>query len=85
MVFSPFRIGDEIEIMEPSVLDPGKTGLRGKVIDISLLYTTLLEADEDESRTLIHLPNNIFFQKAIRCRRGKSTRSLKQALFHTPE
>lgn len=87
VMFAPFRIGDEIEILEPAVVDPGKTGLRGRVSDISFLYTTLAEKNGD-SETLVRVPNNQFFQKAIRCHRGKDTTSLKQALFQnnaTPE
>jgi len=80
VMFAPFRIGDDIEIMEPSVREPGKTGLRGRVCDISFLYTTLAESNGD-SETLVRIPNNQFFQKAIRCHRGTDTRSLRQALF----
>jgi small-conductance mechanosensitive channel len=80
VVFAPFRIGDEIEILEPAALDPDKPGIRGRVADISFLYTTLVRGGEEEQE-VIQVPNNQFFQKAIRCRRGSGTRSLKQALF----
>lgn len=63
VVFRPFQIGDEIEITEPV----GGKGLRGKVLKFNVMYTTLMEnLDGDEVTT--NVPNNIFFQKAIRCR-----------------
>jgi len=80
VIFAPFRIGDEIEILEPSVVEPGKTGLRGRVCDISFLYTTLAQPNDDGD-ILVRIPNNQFFQKAIRCHRGENTQSLKQVLF----
>lgn len=80
VIFAPFRIGDEIEILEPSTQDPAKPGLRGKVMDISFLYTTLEDLGGEE-KSLVRIPNNQFFQKAIRCHRGSDTTSLKQALF----
>lgn len=80
VIFAPFRIGDEIEILEPSALDPAKPGIRGRVRDISFLYTTLGEVN-GEAESLVRIPNNQFFQKAIRCHRGEDTTSLKQALF----
>lgn len=84
VMFAPFRIGDEIEIVEPSSSDPDKPGLRGRVKDISFLYTTLEENNGDRV-TLVRVPNNQFFQKAIRCRSGADTQSLKQALFEYTE
>jgi len=81
VIFSPFRIGDEIEIIEPALLDPQKPGLRGRVITISFIYTTVAETDAEGNENLVHVPNNQFFQKAIRCRKGKNTSSLKEALF----
>lgn len=83
VVFAPFRIGDEIEILEPAALDPDKPGIRGRVTDISFLYTTLAQVN-GEAEDLIRVPNNQFFQKAIRCHRGSDTHSLKQALFEKP-
>ena len=79
VLFAPFRIGDEIEILEPAAIDPEKRGVRGRVVDISFLYTTLVE--NDEGRALVRLPNSIFFQKGLRCRRGEQTESLRQNLF----
>ena len=84
VVFAPFRIGDEIELVEPALQEPGKSGVRGKVTDITLLYTTLIESDDGEELVTVRVPNNQFFQKAIRCRKGKGTKSLKQSLFESP-
>lgn len=81
VMFSPFRIGDEIEILTPGAIDPALPGLRGKVIKISFIYTTLIETTADGEEHRVHLPNNQLFQNAIRTRRGKNTSSLKSALF----
>ena len=81
VAFSPFRIGDEIEVLDPSNVNSASPGLRGKVIKISFIYTTLLETLENGERNKVHLPNNQLFQNAVRCRSGKNTTSLKQALF----
>lgn len=84
VVFAPFRIGDEIEVLEPSALDPAKPGIRGRVRDISFLYTTVEQTGDEEETFIVRIPNNQFFQKAIRCRAGTNTKSLKHALFETP-
>lgn len=74
IVFPPFRIGDEIEIQEPS----NEFCVRGKVDSMNMMFTTLATAGkEDEADSLIRIPNNIFFQKYIRCYPGKKTQSLK--------
>ncbi len=83
VIFSPFRIGDEIELMDPAVLDPAKPGLRGKVITITFLYTVLSETDCEGNENLVHVPNNLFFQRAIRCRKGSNTTPLRSALFES--
>ena len=82
VVFAPFRIGDEIEIMEPSVHEEGKSGLRGTVRDITMLYTTLEDPGAGPGeKVCVRVPNNLFFQKAVKCRGGRETRSLRQALM----
>lgn len=63
LVFKPFQVGDDIEIVE--VL--GGTGLRGRILKFNMMYTTLTEKVGDEE-VLTNLPNNVFFQKAIRKR-----------------
>lgn len=45
--------------------------MKGRVIAINLLYTTLEEVAEDGTPgALLQVPNNLFFQKAIRRWRG---------------
>ena len=62
----PFRLFDEIELVE----NGEKPGLRGRVIGINLIYTTL----QEPSGALLQIPNSLFFQRTTRCWRG-----------HTPE
>lgn len=65
VLVEPFRVGDDIEIIEPV----GGVGLRGRVVTLSLLYTTLAETnDEGLVGPIVQVPNNIFFQKTIRKR-----------------
>lgn len=60
----PFRIYDYIEVLEGG----DKPGLRGRVIDINLIYSTL---EEMGTGTLLQIPNNMFFQRTLRrWRRG---------------
>lgn len=78
LVFTPFQVGDEIEIIEAT----GGSGLRGKVIGLNMLFTSLEELSEEGSpRVVVEVPNNIFFQKTIRRIRGQETLSLEDALF----
>lgn len=79
MVFSPFRVGDEIEICEVV----GGAGLRGRVVDFNIMYTSILEAGEqpEESRPLIRIPNNTFFQKAIKRWKGEERKSIEKHLI----
>lgn len=67
MIFTTrmFGVGDEIEVLEPTA----KSGLRGKVIDMNLLYTAIEhESVDGKGRIVTKVPNNIFFQKALRIR-----------------
>lgn len=66
MIARPFDVGDTIEI--------ASDGLRGKVIDFDLIYTTL----RDDDGSLLQVPNNTFFQKAIRRTVGEHTVTLDQ-------
>ena len=63
----PFRLNDHIELLEGG----DKPGLRGQVVDIHLIYTTLEETHADGARTVLHIPNSQFFQRAIRRWRGE--------------
>ncbi|MFZ4683731.1 MAG: mechanosensitive ion channel family protein [Terrimicrobiaceae bacterium] len=55
ILFRPFRIDEYIEI-------PGDEGIRGRVVELSALFTVL----EDDDGTVFQVPNNQFFQKAIK-------------------
>jgi small-conductance mechanosensitive channel len=61
----PFRLHDEIELLE----DGEKPGLKGRVVDINFLYTTLQETDTGGGHrhgTMLQIPNSQFFQKITR-------------------
>lgn len=78
IVFAPFRIGDEIEIIEAT----GGKGLRGKVVNLNILYTSIQEENNQEAHdSITNIPNNIFFQKTIRQWPGSHTTSLDSTLF----
>jgi len=58
----PFRLHDYIEVLE----NGEKPGLKGRVIDVNLIYTTLQETGEGHQGTVLQLPNNLFFQRTVR-------------------
>ncbi len=58
----PFRLGDKIELLE----NGEKPGLKGSVIDINLIYTTLQEIGGPVEGTLMQIPNSLFFQRGLR-------------------
>ncbi len=62
----PFRLGDYVELLESG----DKPGLKGKVIDINLVYTTLRELESERSQAVLQVPNNLFFQRTVRRWRG---------------
>ncbi|WP_372874842.1 mechanosensitive ion channel domain-containing protein [Pseudomonas sp.] len=61
-VLTPFRIGDCIEVIESA----DKLGVRGRVLEINLFYTTLEDLSGDAPGTWVQVPNSLFFQKAVR-------------------
>lgn len=74
VIFAPFRIGDTVEIREPDK----EKGTIGKVIDLNIFYTTLIDTtDSDPGKTRIRIPNSLFFQRIIICHEGDNTQSLK--------
>jgi small-conductance mechanosensitive channel len=76
LVFQPFHIGDEIEI-----IDPGATsGLIGRVRNINLMFTSL-EKTKDDALLIIKIPNNLFFQRMIAVKIGHRTFDLNEQLF----
>lgn len=58
VVMRPFRLHDRIEVLE----NGEKPGLKGVVVDINMVYTTLLE----DAGTTLQVPNNQFFQRTTR-------------------
>lgn len=57
-----FRPGEVVELLETG----DKPGFKGRVDDINLVYTTLLETGPDGTVTRLQLPNNLFFQRPLR-------------------
>jgi len=84
IVFSPFRIGDEIEVQEPTA----NFAVRGKVVSMNMLYTSLEVTDRERGEadgTILRIPNNIFFQKYVRCIPGRGTESLQKFVARRQE
>lgn len=82
LIFStnPFRINDHIEVLE----NGEKPGFKGRVIDINLIFTTLEEIVNDPAGgqtttgTVLQIPNNLFFQRAMRRWRGNESSVLRR-------
>ena len=64
----PYQIGDDVEFVGEQV--------RGRVMDLNFFFTTLL----DHEGNLIQIPNNLFFQKALKRRPNPQTVSLAHQL-----
>ncbi len=60
----PFRLYERIEVLE----NGEKAGLKGRVVDINLIYTTLQEDDTADGQPgpTLQIPNSLFFQRAVR-------------------
>ena len=72
LTVGPFRLGDVVEIVESFE----KPIVKGRVVAINLLYTTLVEEVEGGTGVVVQVPNSLFFQKAVRRWRGADTLSL---------
>ena len=57
-----FWPGDTVEVLE----NGEKPGLKGRVMDINLVYTTLQESGNAQEGTTLKIPNSMFFQRAVR-------------------
>lgn len=78
----PFRLHDHIEVLEGG----DKPGLRGQVIDINLIYTSLKEASADgEAGCVLQVPNNLFFQRIVRRWRGAAPPNVSAPLCKRSE
>ena len=62
LITRPFRLLDHIELLE----NGDKQGLRGQVVDINLIYVTLLERHPGGHQSQLRVPNSQFFQRAVR-------------------
>lgn len=68
VVMKPFFVGDEIELPAANV--------KGKVIDLSVVFTTLESAPGET----VLVPNNMFFQTIFKRRVGTVTKDLEHQL-----
>ena len=68
ILFKPFAVGDELEFPADSV--------SGRVVDLTLLFTTLRGAEGE----YYQIPNNMFFQKMFKCKKGEGAIDLEQQL-----
>ncbi len=68
----PFRLHDTVELVE----NGEKPGFKGRVMDVNLLYTTLMESGDGQNGTLVQIPNSLFFQRALRRWRGNAVPAL---------
>ncbi|WP_222910565.1 mechanosensitive ion channel family protein [Pseudomonas sp. DNDY-54] len=66
MAVGPFRLGDLVELVESF----DKPIVKGRVLDINMLYTTLEEVSESGTGAIVQVPNSLFFQKVLRRWRG---------------
>ncbi|RYF31727.1 MAG: mechanosensitive ion channel family protein [Comamonadaceae bacterium] len=66
-----FRLDDTVELLE----NGEKPGLRGRVLDINLIYTTLDEGGSAGGGTTLQIPNSLFFQRAVRRWHGSAPAS----------
>lgn len=67
MTFRPFRMGDTLELLDPTGAPMG-----GRVLDMNLMYTTLgAPLDDSDAGTngrILRVPNNLFFQRVLQLR-----------------
>jgi small-conductance mechanosensitive channel len=68
----PFRLHDTVELVE----NGEKPGFKGRVMDVNLLYTTLMESGDGQNGTLVQIPNSLFFQRTLRRWRGSAVPTL---------
>ena len=73
MTVGPFRLGDMVELVESFE----KPIVKGRVMEINLLYTTLQEVNEDGPGATVQVPNSLFFQKVVRRWRGAEIQQIK--------
>lgn len=71
LIFStrPFRVNDVVELIDSG----DKPGIKGRVLDIRLVYTTLEDVTPEHEGALLQVPNSLFFQKSLRRWRAPET------------
>jgi len=70
----PFRVGDDLEILEPS----GVQGAIGRVTEFTYFHTTLQQIDPTHGRPVdVDVPNSQFFTRAYRREKGTDTTPLR--------
>ena len=55
-----------LRILDELLDDGEKKGVRGRVLDINLVYTTLQEDRDGPPGAVLQVPNSLFFQKSVR-------------------
>jgi small-conductance mechanosensitive channel len=70
ILFRPFGVGDLLEFV-------GDEGVKGRVVDLNFLYTTLETGDG----AVLQIPNSLFFQKVLKRTRGTEQISLAEQLM----
>ncbi|KAF7597755.1 MAG: mechanosensitive ion channel protein MscS [Candidatus Dactylopiibacterium carminicum] len=68
-----FRAGDLVELVEKG----NEPGIKGRVLDINLVYTTLLESGDHTHGVTLQLPNSMFFQRALRRWHGEAAENAR--------
>ena len=74
-----FWPGDTVEVLE----NGEKPGLKGRVLDINLVFTTLEESGSGQDGTTLKIPNSMVFQRAVRRWHG-SAPALPRTVDLTP-
>lgn len=69
ILLKPFRVNDVIDLVGEDV--------RGRVVDLNLVFTTLKTEEGDE----VKIPNNLFFQKILRKKDGQGSISLAEQIY----
>lgn len=67
LITRPFRLQDHIELLEGG----DRPGLRGQVVDMNLIYVTLLETHPGGGESVLRIPNSLFFQRSTRRWKGE--------------
>lgn len=76
--FQPFRVGDHIEIIDPAMTQ----GMGGRVRNINMIFTNLESSVDARNQSVsLYIPNNLFFQKILRKKKGNITYAIENQIF----